>query len=252
MKKYTSYKVGLFISLLGFGTLTSCVSNTLPSYANNRRLGSGYSCYGLQKGCERHKGKIFIGAGLGLTASTIIALICYYGKALSTSLFTTGTCLVIVTPAGENIMLPKWNIAANKEHQIEELTRSVYKAIESGTQKWDKADSSLIDQFTQDINDTMTKFIGKQKLKYTNNFAVPYTISDPKVLDEETLENIDEETLENIKEARCDLDLIKCLINKGVDPNAKNSEGSSLLTPAVIYNNKDALKFLYRRKESQC
>ncbi|WP_243517393.1 MULTISPECIES: ankyrin repeat domain-containing protein [unclassified Candidatus Cardinium] len=242
MKKYTYYKVGLFISLLGFGTLASCVNarqelgfdplNPTRNFAVNRY----YNKHPITKPV--------VYTTLGSTLFISLGGVIYWltGSANQSSALTTSTCPV--TPTGGNIIPHKWNIAANKDHQIEELTRSVYKAIESGTQKWDKADSSLIDQFTEDVNRTMAEFREKQASEPNDNFAVPYTISDPKVLDKETLENI--------KQARCEPNLIKCLISKGLDPNAKDAKGVSLLTLAVVYDRKDALTFLIgKQKEGE-
>ncbi|WP_243018415.1 MULTISPECIES: ankyrin repeat domain-containing protein [Candidatus Cardinium] len=238
MKKYTYYKVGLFISLLGFGTLTSCV-NTRHCVNTNQNtryhsLVNPTGSYSLHRFYQNNPvTAIAVKVVGGITVFGVVLLpVWLIGKHFTnqSSALTTGTCPV----PGQGFMPPEWNMTAATIDKINEVEALFKKAVEK-YKELGNPNEEMINSAEESFNNT----IETQRPDWMNTFAVPYTISDPKVLDKETLENI--------KQAHFDLDLIKCLINKGVDPNAKDSQGFTLLRYAIIDKNKPLVDFLIKK-----
>ncbi|WP_243517386.1 MULTISPECIES: ankyrin repeat domain-containing protein [unclassified Candidatus Cardinium] len=240
MKKYTYYKVGLFTGLLACNTLTSCMNtrhcvntnqNTHRSLINPTGSDSWdrhwkahpiqkivtYICMGISVPA------VFFGSGYG-----IYKLFSYdtnQSSALTshTHALTSHTCRI----TGQPFMPTEWNTMTHKINKTEASLKQALKKYN----ELDNTDDS-IDELATPINNTIQS--GTQN--WTNTFEVPYTISDPMVLEDQTLEVI--------KQTHCNLELVKCLIKEGLNPNAKHSNGVTLVTCAVANNNQEALTFL--------
>ncbi|WP_243018345.1 MULTISPECIES: ankyrin repeat domain-containing protein [Candidatus Cardinium] len=235
MKKYTYYKVGLFISLLGFSTLTSCVNTR--DCVNKKQNTHYHSLVNPTGSYSLHR--FYQNNPVTAIAAKVVGGVILLGGVLvpgwfivkhftnQSSALATGTCPV----PGQDFMPSEWNITATRTHQIEELAAFVHKAIEKYKES-DNADDSIIDELAVSINDT----IENRKPDWINTFAVPYTISDPML--------VDDQTLKSIEQAHCDPKLIACLMEKGLSPDAKASDGFPLLYHAIGANNTAALEYL--------
>ncbi|WP_243018418.1 MULTISPECIES: ankyrin repeat domain-containing protein [Candidatus Cardinium] len=238
MKKHTYYKVGLFTGLLACNTLTACVNTKQKLGFNpfNSARNSSNNGYYQNNSSKQNNSRKTMTQQVGRAVSLACALtgIVVVGRYLTSYVTNQSNALISgnETILIQSLMPADRNSTTIMPHRIDELTTSAYNALESGRQKWGNANDTIIDELTTSVNNT----IEHSKKNCTHILAVPYTINDPMVLDDQILRII--------KQAHCDLEPIKCLIKRGLSPNAKHSNGATLVMCAAVHNNQETLKFL--------